>query len=70
MRTVVTFVRAKTRKARGSQPVYGLLPVVKQVAIMGLRVGCGRISGLYVEAFFLLANMDSRSPRANRGAGV
>jgi len=35
-----------------------------------LRVGCGRISGLCVEEAFLLANMDSRAPRANRGAGV
>ena len=35
-----------------------------------LRVGCGRISGLSVEGVVLLAIMDSRAPRANRGAGV
>src|ERR1700716_1771318 len=35
-----------------------------------LRVGCRRISGLSVEDVVLLANMDSRAPRANRGAGV
>ena len=37
---------------------------------VGLRVGCSRISGLSAEAFSLLANMDSRPPRANRGTGV
>src|SRR5215207_5085532 len=35
-----------------------------------LRVGCSRISGLSVEELVLLAIMDSRAPRANRGAGV
>ena len=35
-----------------------------------LRVGCGRISGLFVEGVCLLANMDSRAPRASRGTGV
>lgn len=36
------------------------------------HVRCGRISGLCVEDgdLFLLANMDSRAPRANRGDGV
>jgi hypothetical protein len=31
---------------------------------------CGRISGLFVEASILLAKMDIRAPRANRGAGL
>src|SRR5215217_5632471 len=35
-----------------------------------LRVGCSRISGLSVEEVVLLAIMDNRAPRANRGAGV
>src|SRR3954447_25146471 len=36
------------------------------------HVRCGRISGLCVEDRdrILLANMDSRAPRANRGDGV
>jgi hypothetical protein len=33
------------------------------------RIGCGRISGLSVEALILRAKMDIRAPRANRGAG-
>ena len=33
------------------------------------RNGCGRISGLFVEALILRAKMDIRAPRANRGAG-
>jgi hypothetical protein len=36
------------------------------------HVRCGRISGLWMEDrdLALLANMDSRAPRANRGDGV
>jgi hypothetical protein len=34
------------------------------------RIGCGRISGLWVEVLNLLAKMDIRAPRANRGAGL